>query len=267
MFDFEDDDETLRRIYREYYGIEEDLTGIPSEDSGFLEDDGFYYPDEDPYEVLTYMGFTYNAEDDLFYDQDGFFYHGDDLLAILGYTGYDYGYSYEPIKLESIGTTAPKHSILRPVDIKAQKGPKCSAYSSSCLLRYKGYKSKPKALYKTFAKLPDGSALPSSVGKKIGAKMCTKGTIEDIEKIVDSDTPALVLCYYGKDHSWDDLHYILVTGYDDEKFYIADSLHASGEKFYNRVVTKEEFKRMWDTSDTFLIRLLYGKNIYYAFEG
>lgn len=296
-------DPRLKAIYDDYYGKDDEVflgsedeptyvRELSQDDIDFLtqqgfsynEEDGLFYDDEGygydgelllyefstdaEFEYLIEQGFLYNEEDGLFYDGDGYGYEGDALLAILGYNdvcSYDYFGGTEGMKwVSSVGKEPPAHSISRPVDIKAQKGPRCSAYSSSCLLRYNGVESKPKKLYNEFAKLPDGSALPGSVGRHIGAKMCTKGTIEDLERIIDGDQPALVLCYYGTSHDWNSLHYILITGYDDDNLYIADSLHTPGELFYNRVVKKSAFERMWDTSDTLPIKLLYGNNIYYT---
>lgn len=76
----------------------------------------------------------------------------------------------------------------------------------------------------------------------------------------------MVLIYYDKETYWDNLHYVVVTGYDDKNYYIADSLHATGEKFYNRAISRKTFLSMWNTSKSLLVKLLYGKNLYYEFK-
>lgn len=55
-------------------------------------------------------------------------------------------------------------------------------------------------------------------------------------------------CYYpGK--KW--LHYVPVVGYDEFHFFLADSLPQlanCSEKGYNRKVSNEEFRKLWNTS-------------------
>lgn len=153
--------------------------------------------------------------------------------------------------------------ISRPLDIRTQEGPRCSAYAASCLLRYLGKDCDPKKLYDRFGRLPEGSALPDSVGKVIGAKLKSRGIIEDLEAMIDKDMPVLVLCFYDESPDWNNLHYLLVTGYDEDNIYLADSLHASGRRQYNRIVSRETFLRMWDTSRCLPVRMIYGNNIYY----
>lgn len=156
-----------------------------------------------------------------------------------------------------------KH-VSRRLDIRTQVGPRCSAYAASCLLRYEGKNSDPVELYKLFAKLPDGSALPRAVGRKIEYKMKTRGTLSDIEKMIDEDHPVLILGFYDEDAGFNNLHYMLVTGYDDDFIYLADSLERPGALFHNREIPREVFLKMWDTSRLWLTRFLYGKNIYYV---
>jgi hypothetical protein len=190
----------------------------------------------------------------------------------FGYSGYNYGgygygaYSAYCEEYNNVGKEPPTHSIECPVNIKMQQGPKCSAYSSSCLLRYYGKDIDTDKLYRSFMKLPDGSAVPSSVARKIKAKIHTRGKVSDIEKQIDDKKPVLVLIYYDKTPGWDNLHYVLVTGYDDEYIYIADSLHGSGERYYNRAVKRDVFEVMWNTSKSFPVRLFYGKNIWYEYD-
>ena len=158
----------------------------------------------------------------------------------------------------------PLHSISNPVDIRDQVGPRCSAYAASCLMRYEGKAAEPIALYKRFWKLADGSALPRSVGMKSGHRLRRNGSVEDIKKLIDSDKPVMVLFHYSlAEKGFDSLHYVLVTGYDEDNFYIADSLFDGGKQYYNRIISRKDFVRLWDVSDLLLLRLLYGKNLYY----
>ena len=222
------------------------------------------------------------SREDLVADAIEYFdYNGCDLSDYFGGDyGYNYGYGYyggysyydseeyqkQLEELDSVGKKKPEHSINNPVDIKSQKGPKCSAYSSSCLLRYYGQESDPSELYDKFFKLPDGSAVPSSVGKVIGAKLHKNGKLSDVKAMIDEGKPVLVLIYYDEEPGWDNLHYVLVTGYDDENIYIADSLHRSGKRYYNRAVKTKLFKKMWNTSKSLPVKLVYGKNLYFEYN-
>jgi len=239
-----DEEELLKEFYGEYYANEDYLKdGITREQ--LIED------------VFEYLDYNYNG------------YNG-----YAGYYGEYYGFAsqedYEAYQknleeMDNLGKTKPEHSIDKPVKIKRQDGPKCSAYASSCLLGYYGREEEPDKLYKEFLKLPDGSAIPTSVGRKIGAKIHTHGKITDLEKMIDAGKPVLVLVFYDEEPDWDNLHYVLVTGYDDENIYIADSLHATGERYYNRVLKKKTFKKMWNTAKTLPVKMFYGKNIYYEY--
>lgn len=255
---FEDDE--LRRIYCDYYGIEEDAFDNPFNPFDYFNDIDEFYAICDAYgippEEFTIRDYISWCE--------GYY---DDSFFLSSY----YGGEWEELASSYFGAVTgkekPEHSIKNPVDIKTQKGPRCSAYAASCYLRYKGKESKPKALYNKFLKLPDGSAIPSSVGRKTGLKCVRNGNIDDIKKLIDQDIPALVLIHYSpKDLDFDSLHYVLVTGYDDSNFYIADSLFSKGELYYNRVVSHDNFIKMWDTSNNFLVRVFYGKNIMYKPE-
>lgn len=188
-----------------------------------------------------------------------------------GYYGCGYGCGYDLSGVSyavdsNIGNEPAEHSISKKIDIKRQQGPKCSAYASAHLFQFYGVQAKPKQLYKRFHKLPDGSAIPSSVAKVTGFKMHRNGSVADIERSIDADKPVMILGYYDDEPSWDNLHYMLVTGYDAENIYIADSLHTSGERYYNRKIKREDFEEMWDTSETLLIKIFYGKNIYYEYS-
>ena len=95
--------------------------------------------------------------------------------------------------------------------------------------------------------------------------MRCNGSVEDIEKLIDSDKPVMVLIHYSlAEMDFDSLHYVLVTGCDEDHVYIADSLWSGGKQYYNRIISRKDFVRLWDVSDLLLLRLLYGKNIYYS---
>lgn len=242
LYDYEE--QLLIEFYGEYYA------------NGTFLQEGFTRESllEDAYEYMCYNGYAYDY---------GYGYYG--------YYGFASQEDYEAYnnyldEANNFGKSKPEHSIEKMVDIKKQNGPKCSAYAASCLLRYYGEKSEPDKLYKKFLKLPDGSAIPSSVGKVIKAKLKRNGKIEDLERLIEEGKPVLVLIFYDKQNYWDNLHYVLITGFDKDNVYIADSLHSSGERYYNRCVSRDVFCKMWDTSKTLPVKLIYGKNLYYEYN-
>lgn len=255
---YEEPEDVFRFLKQGYYCLGDDVPAYDYDDYGFDEEQmlcdwyGEYYWEG----IYLQEGFT--REDLLEWMEYDASFYGFDFQS-----GYGSGY-YEVI--DDVGKKMPEHSISKPVTIGRQEGPKCSAYASSSLLSFYDKEVKPKKLYKRFHKLPDGSAIPSSVGKVIRAKCHTHGCISDLEKAVDADKPVMILAYYDKSPEWNNLHYMLVTGYDDKHIYIADSLHSSGERYYNRKVDRKTFMKMWNTSKSFLVRLFYGKNIWYEYN-
>lgn len=276
--DFDQTDDDFKYIRQGYYDIDDDKPPMPTFEDEWEREEcmlndffGTYYTDKEYLEegktrdmLLEEMYEFIDYNNSFGYDYYGYSDYG----CCSGFYGYanskDYA-EYERMleEQDDTGRKKPAHSIANPVDIKKQKGPKCSAYASTCLLRYFGKDADPDEYYKKFLKLPDGSAIPSSVGKKIGAKINTNGKVSDLEKMIDAGKPVLVLVFYNEEPGWDNLHYVLVTGYDKDNIYIADSLHSSGKRYYNRTIPRKKFKKMWNTSRSLPVKLVYGRNIYY----
>lgn len=260
----ENEEAFLRAMYEDYY------TEGRYVDDGVSREDLYHYAREEEALCEMYEGYYLDGT----YLEEGF--TREDLLDWLYYNGYDEYYGYgndccEPYQIsmwdyEPMGTKAPLHSISHTIKATRQNGPKCSAFAASHLLKFYGVETDPDKLYKKFMKLPDGSALPASVAKKTGTVLCSHGTLPDLEKMIDQDKPVMILGYYDKEQCWDNLHYMLVTGYDDEYIYLIDSLCGGGECFYNRKVKRRTFKKMWNTSSNTLVRTFYGKNVYYDYN-
>ena len=76
------------------------------------------------------------------------------------------------------------------------------------------------------------------------------GTIADLKKEIGNDVPVIVFIKVNRNKNY--LHYVPVVGYDEENFYIAESLkeltNANG-LLYNCKISIIEFKKLWNTSD------------------
>ena len=99
----------------------------------------------------------------------------------------------------------------------------------------------------------DGAVYPKGVKKLLQRQgmnvvYCT-GNFNALKKEISSGKVPIVFIrtYPGK--KW--LHYVPVVGYDEENFFLADSLAElanCSEKGYNRKVSNREFKKLWNTS-------------------
>ena len=76
------------------------------------------------------------------------------------------------------------------------------------------------------------------------------GNIAELKKEVSKGAPVIVFIRTYKNKSY--LHYVPVVGYDEENFYIAESLkeliNTNGIN-YNRRISILDFKKLWNTSD------------------
>ena len=86
------------------------------------------------------------------------------------------------------------------------------------------------------------------------------GTIADLKKEIGKDVPVIVFIKVNRNKNY--LHYVPVVGYDEENFYIAESLkeltNANG-LLYNCKISIIEFKKLWNTSD---LKMPLYKNTY-----
>lgn len=146
--------------------------------------------------------------------------------------------------------------------IDYQKRYECSGYASAFVLRSLGEEAGGLLLYESFTdKNPDGTLAPGYLWENLRAmgyksSMCI-GSVSDLKYTVSRGTPVVVLIKLNTYEPY--LHYVPVVGYDEEYFYVADSLstmvNADGEN-YNRTVTTEEFRKLWK-NDTFAVNNIY----------
>lgn len=143
-----------------------------------------------------------------------------------------------------------------------QRHYECSGYASAYALRSLGEEADGVKLYYQFEdKNSDGTLAPGYLWenlKRLGYKSgLYSGRIIDLKHAVSKGTPVVALIKVYTDKPY--LHYVPIVGYDEEYFYIADSLdymvNADGEN-YNRTVLIGEFKELWK-NDVFFVDNIY----------
>ncbi|OKP99174.1 cysteine peptidase family C39 domain-containing protein [Paenibacillus sp. P46E] len=129
----------------------------------------------------------------------------------------------------------------------------CAAFSSAYIMRHFGMEADGNKLYQDYPrKLYDGTITPKGVllfFKKLGydAFFCS-GNVDTLKKQVNLGTPVIAFIRVLPDQRY--LHFVPVVGYDDEYFYLADSLEHTincNETCYNRKVFIRDFETLWKT--------------------
>ncbi|WP_426451979.1 C39 family peptidase [Paenibacillus sp. S-38] len=129
----------------------------------------------------------------------------------------------------------------------------CAAFSSAYVLRHLGMESDGNKLYKDYSrKLYDGTVTPKGIVlffKRLGydaSFFC--GNVDTLKKQVNLGIP--VIAFIRVFPNQKDLHFVPVVGYDEEYFYLADSLEHTincNETYYNRKVLIQDFEALWRT--------------------
>ena len=93
-----------------------------------------------------------------------------------------------------------------------------------------------------------------------------KGTVNTLKYEVSKGTPVIVFIKVEKAQNY--LHFAPVVGYDEENFYVADSLKQlenchDENNHYNRKVPINEFKKLWNVKN---LRIPFYSNTYITVE-
>lgn len=166
-----------------------------------------------------------------------------------------------------------------------QQGGGCAGFSSAFVLRHNGVQIGGEEAFKDVPfQMKGGMAFPKGITgffKKRGIKMtaCT-GNFAALQNEMEKGRPVIVVIRSFADKNY--LHFATVTGYDEEKVYLADSIQSwvnvdkdgktiepaldtaptSGESvYYNRTIPVEEFKKLWNTS---MLKMPLYRNIFYV---
>lgn len=151
--------------------------------------------------------------------------------------------------------------------IDIQSGNECAAFSSAYILRHWGIEKNGDSLYEVIPnKLKDGCVYPKGILKLL-SQYCFKvkyyaGNITALKNEVSKGNPVIVMIRTWPEKNW--LHFVPVVGYDEQYIFIAESLTElanSDGQYYNRKVTIEEFKKLWNTS---MLKTPLYKNTYIA---
>ncbi len=152
-----------------------------------------------------------------------------------------------------------------------QQGGGCAGFSSAFVLRHSGVQIGGEEAFKEVPfQMKGGLAFPKGITgffKKRGIKMTAcSGNFAALQNELEKGRPVIVVIRSFVDKNY--LHFATVTGYDEEKVYLADSIQSwvnvdkdgnaiepaldtaptSEESvYYNRTVSLEEFKKLWNT--------------------
>lgn len=164
-------------------------------------------------------------------------------------------YYIRPPKRDLIDTSElPKSYFIEKANrMDSQQNNECAAFSSAFVLRHFGEDADGNELYQRFPrKRYNGTVDPNGIVvlfKRLGfqAAFC-RGNVNTLKKRLTQGTPVIVFirAYPGKKY----LHFATVIGYDEQYFYLVDSLPNTincSETYYNRRVLIRDFEVVWKT--------------------
>lgn len=134
-----------------------------------------------------------------------------------------------------------------------QQNNECAAFSSAFVLRHFGNEADGNELYRKYPrKLLDGTVSPRGITvffKKLGFDVSYySGNANTLKKQIAQGIPVIVFIKVFPDKRY--LHFVPVVGYDDNFFYMADSLKHTincDEMHYNRKILISDLEDVWKT--------------------
>jgi len=144
--------------------------------------------------------------------------------------------------------------------IDFQHGNKCAAFATAYVLRHFNINSDGNTLYKHFpCKVPSGGVTPLGIRivlRKYNLKTkYKKGNIDNLKEDLNNGVPVIVFIHSIPDSKRS--HYVPVTGYDENGFYLAESIEklsnvTNENGIYNRKVDYKDFKTMWNIKKIYM---------------
>jgi Peptidase C39 family. len=137
--------------------------------------------------------------------------------------------------------------------IDTQEGNECASFAAAFILRHFGIEADGHANYKTFPrKMISGTIAPRGILKffrRNGFSTCFyRGNRESLKAQLNKGIPVIVLIRVFADKRF--LHYVPVVAYDEDFFYLAESLaflKNSHEAHFSRKIKRSEFEQLWKT--------------------
>ena len=133
--------------------------------------------------------------------------------------------------------------------IACQAEGQCSAYAAAYVMRSLGRQVNGVDIYPSIQRT-FGFVSPKSLANvltKYGySAKAYYGDISTVKKRVSEGIPVIVFISIPND-----THYAVITGYDEQYLYLADSLPENSncsEQWYNRKVSADEFMELWKTN-------------------
>lgn len=179
------------------------------------------------------------------------------VAVLLGYlvsvTAVDACLMGLPTPSYSFHTDTANYLIKDASEIDSQTGFKCSAFSSAYVLRHWGIEARGDSVYEIMPdKMENGYVYPKGIIKFLESNGLSVdyhiGNLTALKNEVAKGHPVIVMIKIRPDK--DRLHYVPVVGYSQDSVYIAESIpelcNAAGQN-YNRKISNEEFKVLWDT--------------------
>lgn len=147
-----------------------------------------------------------------------------------------------------------EYMIFAPNHMEYQSASDCSAYATAYLMRNMSIDVQAAQVYQEMPnKLRSGIVCPKGILTYLRRQGVSasykKGNLKNVMQEVSKGTPVIVFLrtYPGKNY----LHFLPVVGYDREHIYFVESMKelencSYEEKGYNRSMTKDEFKILWN---------------------
>ena len=137
--------------------------------------------------------------------------------------------------------------------IDIQAGVRCAGFASAFVLRHFGIDVSGNELYNAMpSKKPDGTVYPKGIQRLLAqhgfkVKYCA-GNLNALKNALCKGDPVIAFIHVRPNKK--ELHFVPVVGFDADHIYLAESLQELAncrEQLYNRKVSSEEFKRLWNT--------------------
>lgn len=147
-----------------------------------------------------------------------------------------------------------RYLIDAPNRMDLQQSTECAAFSSAYVLRHLGTEADGNELYRGFPrKLLDGTVDPRGIlvlFKKKGYRASFyRGSSDTLKKRISLGVPVIAFIKVNEGQRYS--HFAPVVGYDNDYFYLADSLgHKSNcdGPTHNRKIPIVEFEKLWRTN-------------------